>query len=171
MITKVPFAVCLITNIKNKKFLMNCSLDSFQCRVHCTPSSHSIYHSKSIGQKLRGLAIFLGKSNVKSYGKTGNKRATCFATLLQNKLKSDVACFTNHVQTCLLKNEVVASCVNTCHFAALSQNKLHVFVAHFTVPYDNVDKSPALFIRDCAKYHNTEFTSKQKIICLSSFCF
>ena len=32
------------------------------------------------------------------YGKTGNnKRATCFATLLQNELNSDVAPFTTHV--------------------------------------------------------------------------
>ena len=34
------------------------------------------------------------------YGKTGNKkRATCFATLLQNELDSDIARFTTHVQT------------------------------------------------------------------------
>ena len=31
------------------------------------------------------------------YGKTGNKNsATCLATLLQNELNSDVACFTTH---------------------------------------------------------------------------
>ena len=29
------------------------------------------------------------------------KRATCLATLLQNKLNSDVACFTTQAQTCL----------------------------------------------------------------------
>ena len=35
------------------------------------------------------------------YGKTGNeKRATCFATLLQNELKGDVARFTTDVQIC-----------------------------------------------------------------------
>ena len=28
------------------------------------------------------------------------KRATCFATLLQNELNSDVARFTTHVRTC-----------------------------------------------------------------------
>ena len=34
------------------------------------------------------------------YGKTGyKKRATCFATLRQNELNSDVARFTTHVQT------------------------------------------------------------------------
>ena len=34
------------------------------------------------------------------YGKTGNKkRATCFATLLQNELNSDIVRFTAHVQT------------------------------------------------------------------------
>ena len=33
--------------------------------------------------------------------KTGNKKhATCFATLLQNELKSDIARFTIHAQTC-----------------------------------------------------------------------
>ena len=32
------------------------------------------------------------------------KRATCFATLLQNELNSDVARFTNHGQTCLATN-------------------------------------------------------------------
>ena len=35
------------------------------------------------------------------YGKTGNKKcATCFATLLQNELNSDIARFTTHAQTC-----------------------------------------------------------------------
>ena len=34
--------------------------------------------------------------------KTGNKKcATCFASLLQNELNSDVAHVTTHVQTCL----------------------------------------------------------------------
>ena len=33
------------------------------------------------------------------------KRATCFAALLQNELKSDVARFTAHVQTCLATNK------------------------------------------------------------------
>ena len=38
----------------------------------------------------------------------GNKKhATCLATLLQNELNSDVARFTNHVQTCLATNQVV----------------------------------------------------------------
>ena len=32
--------------------------------------------------------------------KTGNKRVICPATLLQNKLNSDVARFTTHGQTC-----------------------------------------------------------------------
>ena len=36
------------------------------------------------------------------YGKTGNKkRATCFATLLENELNSDVARFITIVRTCL----------------------------------------------------------------------
>ena len=35
------------------------------------------------------------------------KRATCFATLLQTKLNSDVARFTTHVRPCLARNKVV----------------------------------------------------------------
>ena len=38
--------------------------------------------------------------------KWAKKGATCFVTLLQNELKSDVARFTTHVQTCLAKNQV-----------------------------------------------------------------
>ena len=34
------------------------------------------------------------------------KRTTCFVTLLQNELESDVARFTTHVQTCLATNQV-----------------------------------------------------------------
>ena len=44
------------------------------------------------------------------------KRATCFATLLQNELKSDVCAVFAHVQTCLATNQVVASCVNSNFF-------------------------------------------------------
>ena len=36
------------------------------------------------------------------------KRATCFAALLQNELKSDVARFTSHVQTCPVTNHLVS---------------------------------------------------------------
>ena len=36
------------------------------------------------------------------YGKTGNKKpVTCFATLLQNELNSDVARFTTHIKPVL----------------------------------------------------------------------
>ena len=35
------------------------------------------------------------------------KRATCFATLLQTKLNSDVARFTTYVRPCLARNKVV----------------------------------------------------------------
>jgi len=39
--------------------------------------------------------------------KTGNKtRATCFATLLQNELNSDVARFTTQARTCLATSKV-----------------------------------------------------------------
>ena len=42
-----------------------------------------------------------------SYSKTGNKKlATCFATLLQNELNSDVTRFTTHIQTDLATNKV-----------------------------------------------------------------
>ena len=42
-----------------------------------------------------------------SYSETGNKtRATCFATLLQNELYSDVERFTTDVQTCLATTKV-----------------------------------------------------------------
>ena len=40
-----------------------------------------------------------------SYSKTGNKkRATCFATLLQNEMNTDVARFTTRIRTCLATN-------------------------------------------------------------------
>ena len=42
-----------------------------------------------------------------SYSKTGNKkRATCFATLLQNEMNTDVARFTTRIRTCLATNKV-----------------------------------------------------------------
>ena len=37
-------------------------------------------------------------------------RVTCFATMLQNELNSDVARFTTHFQTCLATNQVFAGC-------------------------------------------------------------
>ena len=40
------------------------------------------------------------------------KRATRFTAFLQNELKSDVARFTTHIQTCLATNQVVAGCEN-----------------------------------------------------------
>ena len=42
-----------------------------------------------------------------SYSKTGNKkRATGFATLLQNEMNTDVARFTTRIRTCLATNKV-----------------------------------------------------------------
>ena len=69
------------------------------------------------------------------HGKTGNKKsATCFATLLQNELNGDVARFTTNVQTCILfiARQVLFGWQNAQHrystrFAAMLQNKLHVF--------------------------------------------
>ena len=47
------------------------------------------------------------KFDALKYGKTGNKkRATCFATLLQNELNSDVARCNTLVRTCLATNKV-----------------------------------------------------------------
>ena len=41
-----------------------------------------------------------------SYSETGNKkRATCFATLLQNEMNTDVARFTTRIRTCLARNK------------------------------------------------------------------
>ena len=42
--------------------------------------------------------------------KAAGKNATCFATLLQNKLKSKVVHFAAHFQSCLRTNQVVAVC-------------------------------------------------------------
>ena len=42
--------------------------------------------------------------------KEAGKNATCFATLLQNKLKSKVVHFAAHFQTCLAATQVVAVC-------------------------------------------------------------
>ena len=42
--------------------------------------------------------------------KAAGKNATCFATLLQNKLKSKVVHFAAHFQSCLPTNQVVAVC-------------------------------------------------------------
>ena len=42
--------------------------------------------------------------------KEAGKNATCFVTLLQNKLNSNVVHFTAHFQTCLGTNQVVAVC-------------------------------------------------------------
>ena len=48
---------------------------------------------------------------IKAMVKQATKRATCFAILQQDELKSDVARFTSHGQTCLKTNRVAAICV------------------------------------------------------------
>jgi len=54
------------------------------------------------------------KNDYEAMRKTGYKNMQLvFATFLQNMLKSDVACFTAHVQTCLVTNKIVASCTNS----------------------------------------------------------
>ena len=42
--------------------------------------------------------------------KIQQKRATCFATLLQNELNGEVARFANHIQTFFVTNRIVAGC-------------------------------------------------------------
>ena len=77
------------------------------------------------------------------YGKPGNKKgATCFATLLQNELNSDVARFTTHIKPVLQQIRLLTGLNvggKTCNiafqlvsFASMLQDKLHVFVARIT---------------------------------------
>ena len=62
-----------------------------------------------------------------SFGKTGNKkRATCFAPLLQNKWKRQVARFTTHVQPDLLQDRFDLG-GKTRKVAIQLANKLHAF--------------------------------------------
>ena len=85
--------------------------------------------------------------------------ATCFATLLQNELNSDVVRFTNYVRTCLPTNRlqsqkkpsnlicwktgssVVGKTCNITFQLVLQQfckTSCPFYVAHFTVPLPNV---------------------------------
>ena len=58
----------------------------------------------------------------------GNKkRATCLATLLQNKLNSNVVCITTHVKPVLRQIRLLTGLLLTTCSAAILQNKLHVF--------------------------------------------
>ena len=78
------------------------------------------------------------------YAKTGNKKhATCFPTLLQNELNSEVARFTTHVQTCqqpdLLQDrfDVGGKTRNIAIQLVLQQcckTSCMIFVARFSVP-------------------------------------
>ena len=75
------------------------------------------------------------------HSKTGSKkRATCFATLLQNELNSDLARSTTQFRTRLATNQVArfvfvggkkAQHRYSTSFAAMLQNKLHVFCCSF----------------------------------------
>ena len=75
------------------------------------------------------------------YSKRGSKkRALCFSTLLQNELNSHVARFRTHFRTCLATNKVARFVFEggkkgqhrcTTPFAAMLQNKLHVFCCPF----------------------------------------
>ena len=65
------------------------------------------------------------------------KRATCFTTLLQTKLNSDVARFTTYVRPCLARNKVVRFVFvggktrqhhYSTHFAAMWQNYCYIEV-------------------------------------------
>ena len=69
--------------------------------------------------------------------KRAKKRATCLVTLLQNELKSDVARFTTHVQTCLATNQVSFKRGKTGNIAKLSNSfcsKVAKQVARFLLP-------------------------------------
>ena len=78
------------------------------------------------------------------YSETGNKkRATRFATLLQNELNTDVARLTTHVRTCLATNKVarfvfVAGKTRSIAIQLVLQqcckNSCPFFVAFFVVP-------------------------------------
>jgi len=59
-------------------------------------------HGKG-GTRDRGAVHWEPCSLRKAEVKRAKKCATCFATLLQNELKGDVALFTTHVKTCLAK--------------------------------------------------------------------
>ena len=72
------------------------------------------------------------------YSKTGDiKRATCFATLLQNELNNDVARFTtdekkpSNLICCKTGSNVSGKTCDmarySTHFAVMLQNKFHVF--------------------------------------------
>ena len=72
----------------------------------------SAFRSVTISRYFNGLFFYLVKLPDVQY--RGHKcEAFFFATLLQNDMKSYVACFTTHIQTCLATHQVVGSCVNT----------------------------------------------------------
>ena len=81
------------------------------------------------------------------YDKKGKqKHATCCETLLQNELKSDVARFTTHVQTCLATNQDVAGCENLLQKVERSSTfATHsVHFARFSGPRQQVTKLPCM---------------------------
>ena len=45
--------------------------------------------------------VWIGYNIELRHGKMGNKKRTCLATLVQNELNSDVACFTTHIKPVL----------------------------------------------------------------------
>ena len=58
------------------------------------------------GDTYSGVIGFFLRLSFKGMVKRGQqKSATCFAALRQNELKSDVARFSPHVQTCLATNK------------------------------------------------------------------
>ena len=71
------------------------------------------------------------------------KRATCFATLLQTKLNSDVTRFTTYVRPCLARNKVVrfvfvggktSNITIQLILQPCCKTNCALFVAHVTVP-------------------------------------
>ena len=66
-----------------------------------TQSGYSLSHTRHVSGKKK---CKLARGSFKSlwrWLKTGNKHATCLATLLQNELNSNVACFATHIKPAL----------------------------------------------------------------------
>ena len=109
----------------NYKFYVFCS--------HKIVVSCALFHSLSFSLP---LIFTLLAANI-SHFLTTQKRATFFATLLQNELNSDVARFTTHIKPVLQQIRLLTGfnvshkTRNIVNFAALWQNKLRVFCCSF----------------------------------------
>ena len=105
------------------------------------------------------------------YGKTGNKkRATCFATLLQNELNGDVARFTLHIKPVLQQIRLLTGLNmsgktrNIAIQLVLSQVRKHVFLDYKILILNN------LAILDFLKGVNPWFWLKNGNFIFVCFC-